>query len=142
MIATGDIKDILLDDISRHPVLGAISEITKDVACPVTMEDNCEQIVIMAGEAVNEPLQRTECDVVIYVPDVQEEIKGVNYSAPNHERLTELENECIDLFTDEAYGVFGGRNYTYKLKKIKQEAEPQTWSHLLVVSIIFEVINI
>lgn len=142
MIATGDIKNIVMEDISRHPILGAINVINKDVALGVTQHDNFEQIVISAGEAVNEPLQQTECIVDIMVPDVRYENNGMYHTLPDYERLNELENECIDLFTDEAYGVFRGRNYTYKLRKIKQEGDPTSWRQILCISLIFEVINI
>ena len=129
MIATNDIKTILLKAVKANSTLGAIPEIVKDKHADVTEQAVKERIVILVNATDNSDWQGTYARICVYVP--KNKINGTFY--PNTSRLTTLERVCVDLFYKRTFVEFEGEALYYRLEDIIQEADPETWSDFLNV---------
>lgn len=134
MIATGDIKNILLQDVKANPVLGAIPEIVKDKHKPVAEDTVAERIVIVANASDNEDWQKGYYRVCVYIPDIKKKISSTQfYKIPDAVRLTELERKCNEMYFRKTFHEINGETLYYQLVDIIQEEDPETWSHFLNV---------
>ena len=129
MIATNDIKTILLKAVKANATLGVIPEIAKDKHADVTEGNVKERIVVLVNATDNSDWQQTYARVCVYVP--KNKINGTYY--PNTSRLTALERVCVDLFYKRTFVEFEGKTVYYKLEDIIQEDDPETWSDFLNV---------
>lgn len=129
MIATNDIKTILLKAVKANSTLGAIPEIVKDKHADVTEQTVKERIVVIVNATDNSDWQQTYARVCVYVPKT----KANKVYYPNTSRLTELERICTQLFFKRTFVEFEGQTLYYKLEDIVQEDDPETWSDFLNV---------
>lgn len=140
MISTGNIKNILINDLKANEIFGQIQTV-KDVHDPVFEGKVSERIVVVIpGGADNGQLERAFPRVCIYVPKIKF-TSNTTYYRPDNARLTSLENECMRAFRSGIYGKFEEEVYVYKLEDIEMEDDPETWSNFLNVRLRFEVVN-
>lgn len=133
MIATNDLKNILLKAVKANLLLRSIPEIVKDKHKPVTEESVAERIVIVVNATENSDWQKSYARVLVYVPSLTETNGNKKFFIPHAKRLAVLERECIRLFFRKTLIDFNGETLYYKLEDIVQESEPETWSDYLNV---------
>jgi hypothetical protein len=135
MIASNDIKTILLNAVKADTVLKLIPEIKKDKHKPVTETTVKERIVVVTNATNSSDWQKTYARVLIYVPDVV--WAGEGYKAPNTARLTELERVCVTIWKNRTFTTLNGDTVYYRIEDITQDDDPETWSHYLNVRLKF-----
>lgn len=131
MIATNDIKTILIDNVKSNAVLGLIPEIEKDQHLPVKEGSVKERIVVIVNATDNSDWQQTYARVCVYVP--KKYLNDLGSYMPNTSRLRTLERVCTELFYKRTFVEFEGKTLYYRLEDIVQEDDPETWSNFLNV---------
>lgn len=133
MMTAEQIKSVLYKTIKENPVLGVIPEIVKDVHAPIEIEKgNHERIVIdIPGGIESGQIARALVGVKIFVPDTKRSYGDKEYPAPNSQRLSILEDVCINMFDSPVYGEFNNEKYLYSRREIITENDEATESHFL-----------
>lgn len=130
MITTGNIEDILFDDLKSF----GIATYKKDAVPEGEVTE--ERIVILPGRLKQGRYwNKIFVDVNFCIPD----IKIGNAFMADKMRLTQIERQSSDM---ESVGEYDDTTYRYSVYSIGQEYDPELKCHYVSVKLLFETLNV